>query len=307
MSSGAKIITAFIRETTAGVTPTGGKWDLLTRTSFGVKPTQNTSDNDEIGGSRMAQGKSLTTVDVGGDVGAKFRYGQHDDFLASCFGANWKTDVLTMGDERISFSLATYASDINVASISRGCQVGSLKIETPADGDVTVSVTFAGLGFESKADGTKYHTEPVDNAGKLRYSFKEVMDLKLNGIKSGDGFCVDSFSLQFDNNMQTQRCLGNGSPYAGANISTTFTPSGTITLSWSKAAWEVWSKGLTGESIPFEFTLKNAEGGYTFLFPEVQIDGDWPDGGNTDIIQVQLNITAKDKSPTITRIPPVKL
>lgn len=67
------------------------------------KPTQNTSDNDEIGGSRMAQGKSLTTVDVGGDVGAKFRYGQHDDFLASCFGAEWVNDTLTMGNSRITF------------------------------------------------------------------------------------------------------------------------------------------------------------------------------------------------------------
>ncbi|MDP0699610.1 hypothetical protein Q8G19_28890, partial [Klebsiella pneumoniae] len=78
-----------------------------------------------------------------------------------------------------------------------------------------------------------------------------------------------------------------------------FTPSGSITLSWSKAAWEIWKKTLTGETIPFEFTLQNAEGGYTFLFPAVQVDGDWPDGGNTDIIQVQLNITAADTPPTI--------
>ncbi len=102
MSSGAKTVTAFIREVTTGVTPTSGKWDLLTRTSYGVKPTQNTSDNDEIGGSRMAQGKSLTTVDVGGDVGAKFRYGQHDAFLASCFGSEWVNNTLTMGDSRNS-------------------------------------------------------------------------------------------------------------------------------------------------------------------------------------------------------------
>jgi uncharacterized protein YjdB len=33
----------------------------------------------------------------------------------------------------------------------------------------------------------------------------------------------------------------------------------------------------------------------------VQVAGDWPDGGNTDIIQVQLDITAADVSPTVTR------
>ena len=72
-------------------------------------------------------------------------------------------------------------------------------------------------------------------------------------------------------------------------------------MSWSKAAWEVWSKTLTGATVPFSFTLANDEGQYTFNFPKVQVAGDWPDGGNTDIIQVQLDITAADESPTITR------
>ncbi len=41
MSSGAKVISAFIRETVAGTTPASGDWSLLKRTSWGVKPTQN--------------------------------------------------------------------------------------------------------------------------------------------------------------------------------------------------------------------------------------------------------------------------
>ncbi|ESM74633.1 hypothetical protein L386_01547 [Klebsiella variicola] len=103
--------------------------------------------------------------------------------------------------------------------------------------------------------------------------------------------------------MQTQRCIGTGSAFAGANIPTTFTPSGQITLSWSKAAWEVYKKTFTGETVPFSFTLENDEGAYTFDFPEVQISGDWPDAGSTDIVQVQLDITAANTPPTITRVP----
>ncbi len=122
-----------------------------------------------------------------------------------------------------------------------------------------------------------------------------------SGGKPDNGFCIDSFDIQFDNKLQTQRCIGTGSPYAGANIPTTFTPSGTVTLSWSKAAWEIWSKTLTGETVPFSFTLSNGEGAYTFSFPKVQVSGEWPDGGNSDIIQVQLSITAADEAPTITR------
>ncbi|HDY7031899.1 putative membrane component of transport system [Klebsiella pneumoniae] len=110
MSSGAKVVAAFIRETTPGITPTAGAWNLLRRSSFGLKPTQNTNDNDEIAGDRMAQGVSRGTVDVGGDVGTRFRWNQHDDFLASCFGSEWVNNVLTMGNGRITFSVATFAS-----------------------------------------------------------------------------------------------------------------------------------------------------------------------------------------------------
>lgn len=301
MSSGAKITTACIRETTPGTTPATGQWNLLKRTSFGVGPSQNMIDNDEIGGSRMSQGRSTGTVDVGGDVGAKFRWGQHDDFLASCFGSEWNNNVLNMGNDRIAFSVASYAEDIGVASIARGCQVGTFQLAIPNDGDITATVTFAGLGFDTKADDTSYFSNPVDGAGDLRYTFKQVTAISLNGVTGGDGFCVDTFNIQFDNNLQTQRCIGSGNPFAGANIPTTFTPSGSITLSWSKDAYDAWKKSLSGETMQFGFTLENDEGKYVFNFPAVQVDGDWPDGGNTDIVQVQLNITAADTPPTITR------
>ncbi|EPY5249812.1 hypothetical protein I6L73_10730 [Klebsiella quasipneumoniae] len=303
MSSGAKVVAAFIRETTPGITPTAGAWNLLRRSSFGLKPTQNTNDNDEIAGDRMAQGVSRSTVDVGGDVGTRFRWNQHDDFLASCFGSEWVNNVLTMGNGRITFSVATFASDVGIAQIARGCQVGTFQMEIPADGDITATITFAGLDWETKGDDTSYFTAPVDLAGALRYSFKEVTNIRLNGVDGGTGFCVDTFNIQFNNNMQTQRCIGTGSAFAGANIPTTFTPSGQITLSWSKAAWEVYKKTFTGETVPFSFTLENAEGAYTFDFPEVQISGDWPDAGSTDIVQVQLDITAANTPPTITRVP----
>lgn len=303
MSSGAKNTLAYVRETETGVTPTNPAWLLFKRTSNGLKPTQNYIDNDEIGGTRMSQGRSTGTTDVGGDIVCKFRYGQHDDFLASCFGNDWVDNVLTMGNNRITFSVASFASDIGVSSIATGCQVGTMQIEIPADGDLQVTLTMAGTGWNDKADNTSYFGTPTDVAGKRRYSFKEVTDLLLNGVKGGNGYCVDSLNVQFDNNLQTQRCIGTGNGFAGANIPTTFAATGQITLSWSKAAYDIWKKGLTGEAISFSFTLTNDEGSYVINLPSLQVDGDWPDGGNNDIVQVQLNITGSDTPPTITRSP----
>ena len=303
MSSGAKRSTAWIREITPGITPPGN-WNVLTRVSFGLVPTYNTEENNEIGESRMSQGTAQTTVDVGGDIETKFRYGALDEFLASCFGANWSGNTLTMGNERISFSIAAYDADVGIAGIARGAQVDTINIEVPNDNEISVTTTFMATSWQDKADNTSFIVSPAPEANQRRYGFKDVTGLKINGVQLGDdNACVDTFNLQFANNSQTQRCIGNGNPFAGNIIPTTFTPSGSITLSWSKTAYELWKKQQTGDAISFEFTLGNADGAYDILIPEMEISGSWPDGGATDIIQVELTYTARRVSPTITRRP----
>lgn len=303
MSSGAKRSTAWIREVTPGITPPGN-WNVLTRVSFGLVPTYNTEENNEIGEDRMAQGTAQTTVDVGGDIETKFRYGALDEFLASCFGRNWDNNVLTMGNDRISFSIGAYDADVGIAAIARGAQVATLNIEVPNDNEITVTTTFAAIAWDDKGDNTSFIVSPQPEANQRRYGFKDVTGLKINGVQLGeDNACVDSFNLQFDNNVQTQRCIGNGNPFPGNIIPTTFTPSGSITMSWSKTAYQYWKAQQTGDALSFEFTLNNADGGYTFFIPEMEVSGDWPDGGATDIVQVELEYTARRVPPTITRLP----
>lgn len=303
MSSGAKVSTAWKREITPGITPPGD-WNVLTRVSFGLVPTYNTEENNEIGADRMAQGTAQTTVDVGGDIETKLRYGALDEFMASCFGKDWVGNVLTMGNDRISFSIGSYASDIGVAAIARGAQVATMNFEVPNDNEITVTTTFAAIAWDDKADNTSFILNPIAEAHQRRYGFKDVTGLKINGVQLGeDNACVDSFSLQFDNAVQTQRCIGNGNPFPGNIIPTTFTPSGSITLSWSKTAYQYWKAQQTGDALSFEFTLNNGDGGYTFFIPEMEVSGDWPDGGSTDIIQVELSYTGRRVPPTITRLP----
>ncbi|WP_448196608.1 phage tail tube protein [Pseudomonas putida] len=303
MSSGAKVSTAWKREVTPGITPPGD-WNVLTRVSFGLVPTYNTEENNEIGADRMAQGTAQTTVDVGGDIETKLRYGALDEFMASCFGKDWVGNVLTMGNDRISFSIGSYASDVGIAAIARGAQVATMNFEIPNDNEITVTTTFAAIDWADKADNTSFILNPIAEAHQRRYGFKDVTGLKINGVQLGeDNACVDSLNLQFDNAVQTQRCIGNGNPFPGNIIPTTFTPSGSITLSWSKTAYEYWKAQQTGDALSFEFTLNNADGGYTFSIPEMEVSGDWPDGGATDIIQVELSYTGRRVPPTITRLP----
>ncbi len=303
MSSGAKVQLAWIKEVTPGVTPPDD-WHTFTRISNGVTPTYNSEANNEIGADRMAQGTAMTTVDVGGDIESKWRYRALDEFMASCFGKNWVANVLTMGNDRISFSLATYAADIGVAGIARGAQVATMAFDFPGDNEITVTTTFAATSWSDRADDTSFIVNAQPEPAQRRYSFKDISGLKLNDQQVGEGnACVDSFNLQFDNAVQTQRCIGNGNPFPGNIIPTTFTPSGSITISWSKMAYQLWKAQQTGDAISLEFTVSNADGGYRISLPEMEVNGSWPDAGAEEIVQVELNYTARRIPPTITRLP----
>ncbi|STW49120.1 putative membrane component of transport system [Klebsiella pneumoniae] len=182
--------------------------------------------------------------------------------------AEWVDNILAMGNDRISFSIASYDADVGIASIARGCQVGTLQLEIPNDGDIAATLTFAGLDWATKADDTSYFGTPVDNSGELRYSFKEVTNIKLNGVTAArDSVSIRSIS---SSTITCKRSAASvtGSAFAGANIPTTFTPSGSVTLSWSKAAWDLYQKTFTGELFPFEFTRIECRGFLPLLLAE---------------------------------------
>lgn len=303
MSSGAKVQLAWIKEVTPGVTPPGD-WNVLTRISNGLTPTYNSEENNEIGFDRMSQGTAQTTVDVGGDIETKWRYGALDEFMASCFGKNWTGNVLTMGDDRITFSVASYATDIGLSAIARGVQVATMNFDFPGDNEVTVTMTMAARSWDDRGDNTSYIVNAQSEVSQRRFGFKNISGLKINGVQVGeDNACVSSFNLQFDNAVQTQRCIGNGNPFPGNIIATTFTPSGSFTISWSKMAYQLWKKQQTGDAVSLEFTIGTVDGGYNVLIPEVEVSGDWPDGGATDIIELELDYTARRIPPVITRLP----
>ncbi|MGJ8518016.1 phage tail tube protein [Carnimonas bestiolae] len=304
MSSGAQISTAWKREKDIGKTP-DGDWNVLRRTSHGVKPSTNTNESAEINEDRMSSGSSLGTIDVNGDVGTLMRYGSLDEFLASALGNDWDGNKLVMGDKRITFSLAKTFKDIGVSGIARGCQVSQIQLSFPGDNDVTATTSFIGTGWEDRHGNSFIDSlkEADDNAN---FSFKDISNLKMNGETLAGSACVDNFNLTFNNNPQTQRCIGTGDEavYAGAILLGTLAVTGQVTLAWSALSYDLWARWKDMSTVSFSFTLGNEYGSYDIELPAVQIAGDWPDAGKNDVVQVQLNLTAVRKSPVITRHPP---
>ena len=172
------------------------------------------------------------------------------------------------------------------------------------DDDITIATNFTATGWEGKVDATPYFASAAPEPNAARFSFKNFTSLTLDGIEATPetGTCISAMDLTFDNNVQTQRCINNGA-FVGNVIPTIFGATGSVTIAWSAASYNLWIKQQSGDTVALSFTIENANGRYTFTLPEMEVNGDWPDGGATDVIEVQLNVAARRTPPTITRAP----
>lgn len=300
MSSGAKVVSHIIKEVTPGVTPTG-TWDTLRLTGNALTPTVNVAVSDEITDSRISQGSVATSTDIGGDLTAEFSFGSFDQLLEAAFYGAWTGDVLSVGDTRNTFSIAKGYSDVGVYSVFKGSHVSTFALDIPSDGKVTATFNMACLDYADSEDPIVVSPNAPTTTPFL--SNNNIGTVMVDGENLEGQACVSAMTINLDNSLQAQRCIGNTKLGPGAQIATEAAITGTITLAWSKRAWEIWKKTFTRLPISVVFPITDALGNkYTFNFPAVEVDGELPSGGKRELIEVTLNYTVAKISPTITRL-----
>lgn len=301
MSSGAKVVSHIIAEVTPGVTPTG-TWDTLRLTGNALTPTVNTEVSDEITDTRLSQGSVATSIDIGGDLTAEFSFGSFDQLLEAAFYGVWTADVLRVGDTRHTFSIAKGYNDVGVYGVFKGAHVSTFALDIPSEGKVTATFNMACLDY---TDGdTPIVVSPNAPTTTPFLSNNNIGTILVNGQSLEGVACVSAMTVNLDNSLQTQRCLGSDRLGPGAHIATEAAVTGSITLAWSKRAWEIWKNTFTRTPIAVVFPITDSLGNkYIFNFPAVEVDGELPNGGKRDLIEVTLNYTVAKVSPTITRVP----
>ena len=302
MSSGAKVLSHIIAEVTPGVTPTTGTWNTLRLTGNALSPTVNTVVSDEITASRVSQGSVATSVDIAGDLAAEFSYGSFDELLEAAFYGEWNANVLAIGDVRHTFSIAKGYIDVGVYSLFKGAHVSTFALDIPSDGKITATFNMACLDYTDSA--TPLVTAPADPTTTPFLSQDNVGTILVDGASLEGSACVSAMTINLDNSLQAQRCIGSDKLGPGAQIATEAAITGTITLAWSARAWEIWKNTFTRVPVAIQFPITDSLGNkYIFDFPAVEVDGELPNGGKRDLVEVSLNYTVAKISPTITRVP----
>lgn len=304
MSSGAKIVTHYIKEVVPGTTPkapAAGDWKTMRVTSNTLSPTPDTEVSDEITDSRISQGSVVTGLTIGGDLAGEMSFGSFDEWLEALFYGNWTADVLTIGDTRHTFSVQKGFTDIGVYSLFKGVHAATGSIDIPEQGKVVLTIGGQSLDYEDAE--TSFVKDAAAPTTTPFMSSLAVGDILVDGVSLVGQACVSAINIAVDNTMQVQRCLGSGKLGPGALIATEAAITGTLTLAWSKAAWLIWKEQLSRKPFSVVFPIKDSLGNqYTFNFPSLEIDGELPNGGKRDVIQVTLNYTVAKIAPTITRL-----
>ncbi|WP_442592467.1 phage tail tube protein [Parapusillimonas sp. JC17] len=303
MSSGAKVVSHCIKEVTPGTTPASGTWQTMRLTGNTLSPTPSTLVSDEITDSRISQGSVVTGLTIAGDLTGELSYGTFDDWLAAAFYGAWASDVLTIGAVRNTFSVQKAFTDVGTYHLFKGVHAATAAIDIPEEGKVTLTIGAQCLDYRD-AETTFVTGSPAAATTTPFMSSLAVGDIKVDDVSLAGSACVSAMTINIDNTVQLQRCLGSGRLGPGAIIETEAAVTGTITLAWSKRAWQIWKEQLSRKAFEVEFPITDSLGNsYTFNFPSIEVDGELPNGGKRDIIQVTLNWTVAKVAPTITRAP----
>lgn len=305
MSGGAKVVSHYIKEVTPGVTPSSpanGAWKTMRLTGNTLSPTPGTQVSDEITDSRLSQGSVVTGLTIGGDLTGEMSFGTFDDWLEAAFYGNWTNDVLTVGAARHTFSVQKGFTDVNTYHLFKGVHAATAALDVPEEGKIVLTIGAQALDYED--DTSSFVSQPAAATDTPFMSSLAVGDIEADGVSLAGSACVSAMTINIDNTVQLQRCLGSGKLGPGAIIETEAAITGTVTLAWSAKAYSIWKEQISRTTFQLEFPIVDSLGNkYIFDFPAIEVDGELPSGGKRDIIQVTLNWTVAKQSPTITRVP----
>lgn len=309
MSSGAKQILQYAKETVVGETPTPFARTTLPFTTTTLDAATTKEDSATISDSRLAQQGSITAVDYTGDIEAELRFGSFDDLIAAAAYNPWVVDspaedsdtVTFGGDTRQTFSILRGYEDIDNYHTFRGMHVNTWALTIPESGIVTTTFGLIGLGR------TPSNTKPLGTVTSPElpptFSSVSVDDITIDGVTQVGVACITAFSFNWDNTAQTQRCLGNGLDI-GNIIATLANGTGSFTMAWSKNGASNYEKQFNNTTIAIKVTLKDGKGNiYVLDLPKVEITATLPSGGNADILQADFEYRVVEQAPKLTRTP----
>ena len=287
--SGTRI--AYVAEATYGVTPATPTFKAFRTTrAAGLRTNKTTGVSEEIRADRNVSDEFLLGLDCAGDYPVEMSYGSFDDWLEAGLMGAWTTNVLKNGVLRKSFTVEETRELGATDSFSRFTGVMANQIQFTLNGRSKFEATIGCMGQKEAlataiVTGATYgapSTEPVLTAST------SVASLTLPGI--GAAGKVRSLSWTVNNNLRTRPVVGSvySEEFGVGRCDVT----GTMEVYFENNTLYQAVLDHSGGALSFVTGL-TANKKYAWSMPNLKfLDGQVPNGGNTDDVMVSIPFRA---------------
>jgi len=208
-------------------------------------------------------------------------------------------DYLAIGTTTKSFSMEKAFQDLTNKAINyTGMIVGSLSLNIAYGSIATYSLSFSGNGHEPVDAAADFMTDGrTINAASTTNTLNGSVDMPFFCNSAGGNFedspfCIQSITINLNNNLRPQTCIGQAAPdfhnagKAGVEAS--------MTAYLEDSDWALLDSKITQEPFKVGGIVKNSSGGYGFYIPALQVSFDDPAsaGENQDVF---LNMSGVGK------------
>lgn len=299
MSSGARVVSAYAKQTTKELPKTGYK--ILPNISNGLTVSTELTNSEMLSGSRIGKAGMVTSASVSGDIECELMFGAYDDLIAAAFWSDWSAgaspNTLSIGTTKTEFAITKDFTDINVNHAFGHCVVSNFSLNVDTSSLIKVKFGMTGLDYqESKT--VSFAKSPTPTPDTAKASGLSIGEIKVNGEKID--VCVEAFSLDIDNQTEVQKCLGDNI-YGGNILAMIANISGSMKIAYSQKAHEIITNQMTGATLSLEIPIEFGTNKYVIKIPKFQVSGEIPSPSGTDLVTVDVNYTVVDESPVIER------
>ncbi|WP_323842513.1 MULTISPECIES: phage tail tube protein [unclassified Moraxella] len=301
MSSGARVKSAYAKQTDKTIPQTG--WKTLPNITNGLTVSTELTNSEMLSGGRIGKAGMVTSATVQGDIETELMFEAYDELIAGAFWNDWSggrasPKTLSIGTTKHQFAISKDFTDINVNHAFLGCVVSSFGLTVDTSSLIKVKFGMTGIGYqESKTESFAKTPTPTPDTAKA--SGLSIGEIKVDGTKLD--VCVESFSLDIDNQTEVQKCLGENI-YGGNVLAMIANISGSMTIAYSQKAHDIITNQLTGKTLSLEIPIKFADDKrYVIKIPKFQVSGEIPSPSGKDLVTVDVNYTVVDESPIIER------
>jgi hypothetical protein len=234
---------------------------------------------------------------------------------AAAEAASYKiADKLSIGTTKKSITIEkTFLDLTNKALVYKGCLVSQMQLKVEYGSLISGSFDTQGNTYaaaDAASEFASYNEYFADAAttdtlnGSVDMPF---IATDVTGSWAQDAFCLQNINISLNNNLSVLNCIGQVAP---ENYSAgTAQISADLSSYLKDANWDLLARKLSQASFALGFMVKNADGGYGFYIPALQVSFDDPtSGGANQEISMDMKGVAKvgdngESALTIYRIP----